>query len=781
MVQLLDDKLKADAQKDSAVELNLLTESKLESQTEACAQEQRKNAEETSDSNKREIHAVERNMPLTDDVRCGFWFFKGAFFQRFANQTTYVMLYGLVGCVLSMTYAYFNGTLTTLEKRFKIPSKNTGIIAIGNNITQMSVSAMLSYYASKGHRPRWIGFGIMTFVGFCVLNAAPHFLYGPGKDALALTAEFGGVVNENTTQDVLEKQRAKELCRDRSNETACALEEGNFAPQAVLFLAQVVSGIGGGLYYTLGVSYMDDNTKKSKTPALLSLSYFFHMLGPAIGYSLASFCLRYYIAPQLKPLINNKDPRWLGAWWMGWLLLGTALFISGLIFSMLPKELPRAKARRLVEERKRKEANALKAVASEEHVVSKASIRDMVATFKRLAMNKTLMCNNISSIFYYFGYTPYWIFTPKYIEVQYRQSASTSSIVTGTVALAFSALGVLISGFVISKFKPSARYMAAWNVLVGLLSVVGCIAYAFIGCPGNEQSMIVNIPASGPNSVVTCNSACYCDYVPFSPVCGENNMTYISPCHAGCRRAIIDDSGSKTFTDCGCISIGATTTNHVKRSVAKFLSITERELQTNSNNTLQEATTIKALTTESITNDGSFVSPINYFTATKTQEELSSSFGGYAKPGACPVNCFKQFVLFLSVMCFLKFIGATGRASNFLVTVRCVPEQDKAAAMGFGMMLACMLTFIPAPIFFGWLLDSMCLVWGKTCSNKGNCWLYDPLAMRHTLNLTAGAFIFVGTVFDGGVWYLVKNLKIFDEEKQSAEEGTKEEKDVMLF
>lgn len=86
MVQLLDDKLKTDARKDSAVELNLLTESKLESQTEACAQEQRKNAEETSDSNKREIHAVERDMPLTDDVRCGFWFFKGAFFQRWATE-----------------------------------------------------------------------------------------------------------------------------------------------------------------------------------------------------------------------------------------------------------------------------------------------------------------------------------------------------------------------------------------------------------------------------------------------------------------------------------------------------------------------------------------------------------------------------------------------------------------------------------------------------------------------------------------------------------------------
>lgn len=51
--------------------------------------------------------------------------------------------------------------------------------------------------------------------------------------------------------------------------------EGNFAPQVVLFSAQFISGIGGSLYYTLGVSYMDDNIKKSKTPALLSMSIYY--------------------------------------------------------------------------------------------------------------------------------------------------------------------------------------------------------------------------------------------------------------------------------------------------------------------------------------------------------------------------------------------------------------------------------------------------------------------------------------------------------------------------
>lgn len=35
----------------------------------------------------------------------------------------------------------------------------------------------------------------------------------------------------------------------------------------------------------------------------------------------------------------------------------------------------------------------------------------------------------------------------------------------------------------------------------------------------------------------TCNSYCNCDFVKYSPVCGENDKTYISPCHAGCSVA----------------------------------------------------------------------------------------------------------------------------------------------------------------------------------------------------------------------------------------------------
>lgn len=45
---------------------------------------------------------------------------------------------------------------------------------------------------------------------------------------------------------------------------------------------------------------------------LLGISLFMRLLGPAAGYSLASICLKMYISPDLTPVIDNKDPRWLG-------------------------------------------------------------------------------------------------------------------------------------------------------------------------------------------------------------------------------------------------------------------------------------------------------------------------------------------------------------------------------------------------------------------------------------------------------------------------------------
>ncbi|CAH0562581.1 unnamed protein product [Brassicogethes aeneus] len=660
---------------------------------------------------------------VTKETTCGIWFIKGPNIQKFANKKAYVFLYGFIGCIFSAAYAYFNGTITTLEKRFKIPSRTTGIITVGNDLSQLLLSVILSYYTGRGHRPRWMALGMYTVVLFCLLTALPHFLYGPGSDALSLTVEYK--TSENASLDALQRQMKKSLCHAKnSTDSECTAESGTYSPQLILFAAQFISGIGGPLYYTLGVSYMDDNIKRSKTPALFSkspfnfierkqtctivlgFSYFIRMLGPAIGYGLASICLKLYISPTLTPTIDNKDPRWLGAWWLGWIILGGLLFIFSTLLAFFPKTLPRAAVRK---ELLKKQISKLSQKNEPEPEI-RASFKDMVKTFRRLISNPILMLNNFAAVFYFLGYMPYWIFLPKYIETQYRQSASASSLITGSAGLVFSAVGILLSGLIISRYKPRARYLAAWNVLVGAISVMGIISYAYLGCAENDNREPL-LPNGELNPVMECNSRCNCDYVKYNPVCSQDGRTsFISACHAGCKR-VTKSNGTDIFSDCSCI---------------------QQQIITKMKKTF-------------------------------TKEHLYLENEGYAHSGSCQVDCLYQFYIFLVVVCLLKFSGATGRASNFLVTVRCVEEKDKPVAMGFGLMLMSLCAFVPSPILFGTILDKSCLVWGKTCSGNGNCWLYNGKTLRYTMNFTAAIFVLIGTIFDAGVWYFVKGLKIFDE------------------
>lgn len=140
--------------------------------------------------------------------------------------------------------------------------------------------------------------------------------------------------------------------------------------------------------------------------------------------------------------------------------------------------------------------------------------------------------------------------------------------------------------------------------------------------------IIYNLKTYSLSPISKCNLDCHCNYMKYNPVCSQDGRTtYISACQAGCRH-VSRINGSNVFTDCTCIR---------------------------KDETVASEPMIKMKKTSQVE---------------KGSEDERKSESGFAIPGRCQVDCLTQFYTFLIVVCLLKFVGATGRTSNFLVTVR---------------------------------------------------------------------------------------------------------------
>lgn len=110
-----------------------------------------------------------------------------------------------------------------------------------------------------------------------------------------------------------------------------------------------------------------------------------------------------YIALDLTPIITNKDPRWLGAWYFGWIFIAFILLTFAIVMAFFPKELPRSAVRKRIAAEKKRRQNATNLEAAKKEDQLETSLQDFVCTFKRLLKNKLFMLNNFAGVFYVFG------------------------------------------------------------------------------------------------------------------------------------------------------------------------------------------------------------------------------------------------------------------------------------------------------------------------------------------------------------------------------------------
>lgn len=108
----------------------------------------------------------------------------------------------------------------------------------------------------------------------------------------------------------------------------------------------------------------------------------------------------------------------------------------------------------------------------------------------------------------------------------------------------------------------------------------------------------------------------------------------------------------------------------------------------------------------------------------------------------------------------MTFVVAVTQMPLLMIVLRSVGEEERSFALGMQFVIFRLFGYIPAPILFGNLIDSTCLLWKSSCGERaGRCLLYDIEQFRYKyVGLCAGIKIMALAIFVLD-WWLVRHQK----------------------
>ncbi|KAK1122984.1 hypothetical protein K0M31_008621 [Melipona bicolor] len=292
------------------------------------------------------------------DVSCGWGPCRPHWLQYFATKQAFLATFCITWVLQGMYYTYFVSVITTIEKLFQIQSKTTGIIMSATEIGQIGSSLLLTYYGGQGHRPKWIAWGMILFAVSSFTCSMPHFIFG---EQLIHQNEmfFSGIEGGDSTNLCKLQDRSENATLDSwiSSTTPAQMNTMNYCKGdslteqriqskiitvvlAIFFVSLLGVGMGQTAVYTLGIPYIDDNVASRESPLYFAITIGVRILGPALGFILGSLCTMIYADLSANPQITPTDPRWVGAWWLGLVLISAMLMLVSIGMFAFPTRLP---------------------------------------------------------------------------------------------------------------------------------------------------------------------------------------------------------------------------------------------------------------------------------------------------------------------------------------------------------------------------------------------------------------------------------------------------------
>ena len=104
-------------------------------------------------------------------------------FFRWAQVFNSIRWFVFWTCAFSLFQGFvvngvINAIISTLEKRFELPSSKSGLIASSNDFFAFFLVLAISYYGGNRNKPKLIGIGILTLGIGSFVFSLPHFLAG---------------------------------------------------------------------------------------------------------------------------------------------------------------------------------------------------------------------------------------------------------------------------------------------------------------------------------------------------------------------------------------------------------------------------------------------------------------------------------------------------------------------------------------------------------------------------------------------------------------------------
>jgi len=608
---------------------------------------------------------------------CGWRKCKPKKLQKLNSPKWFLFFLAVFSIVQGMIINGFtNVGLSTLEKQFKLSSQQSGMIVAAKEISSLLLIAFLSFYGSFGHKPKYLGYGALLTSFGSLLYVLPHSLIGKH-----IPDQYSGMIKNHEVCSVLSS------FNETVAEARCELLGSSEWFYLLIFVAaKLLIGAGTAPLFTLGAAYIDENVKPKVSPIYLGIWYVCTSFGPGIGFVAGGSLLNVYVDLIQPPGIELKpeDPQWIGAWWIGHFCGGLLILLSSCALLAYPRSMPGSEQIRLQ--------------AIQEGTIQPADVRlegklsDMIPATFTLLKNPVFVFNTLALSAGTIISTGLGPFVVKYLQAQFGVSTMKAGVASGITLIPGTAGGIFVGSYLMRRLKgrdtcETASKYCFYFQLIAVLSVAsflipGCISPTVAGVNRHYYNETDEVTF---NLSSTCNSNCVCKGVSFNPVCGIDNITYFSPCHLGCFKKL----AKSEYGECSCIS-------------------------------------------PTLVNEHAH--HLNW--STKLLENMKTPTA--AVIGSCDRDC-KNLIPFLCGIVVLLVLNFVNAVPTKMVVMRCVPDNERAYALGVQWIILTLLGSMPGPVLFGVFIDRTCELWETTCHGKGNCLFYD----NETLSFRLAAAIFL--------------------------------------